>query len=279
MLISEAFDLYKYEFIQMKGQSSRTEEMHDYVCKNLICFFGDINIADLSIVNIRNWFTDLMKTRCQNTVRGYIIKLRRVLDYCKKRKIIDTDVSLIQIPRRQNKVPEFLTEQEIDRMINKAPNYRSKFVISLLYSSGIRLSEMISLSRNQIYERRFTVIGKGNKPRLCFIDERTEKLMNIYLRSRQDHSNALIVSYENKNRITRTNVELLVKNAARRAGVLKHVTPHTMRHSYATNFLRNGGNIRVLQVLLGHESLETTMIYTHIVYNDLEEQYQKYHSI
>lgn len=279
MLISEAFDLYKYDFIQMQGQSARTEEMHDYVKKNLVEFLGDIKIADLSLVDIRKWFNELNKTRCQNTIRGYVIKLRRVLTYCNKRGEHTLDVDLVPIPKRQDTVPSFLNAEEVERMIANAPNLRAKFVISLLYSSGIRLAEMVSLSKDQIYDRKFTVIGKGGKPRLCFIDERTEKYMRLYLRERKDYSNALIVSYENKNRITRTNVELLVKNAARRANINKHVTPHTLRHSFATNFLMNGGNIRVLQVLMGHESVETTMLYTHVVDNDLEECYGKYHSV
>ena len=94
-----------------------------------------------------------------------------------------------------------------------------------------------------------------------------------------DNSEALVVSYENKTRMTATNIQLLVRNAAKRAGIKKHVTPHTLRHSFATNFLRNNGNLRYLSTLLGHSSLDTTAIYTHVVDNDLEQQYQRYHSI
>jgi site-specific recombinase XerD len=164
-------------------------------------------------------------------------------------------------------------------MIDNAYNLRNAFIISLLYSSGIRLSELISLNQGQIVDRRFTVIGKGRKPRLCFIDQRTEQLMDQYLASRTDHSDALVVSFEHKERMTATNVQLLIRNSAKRAGINKKVTPHTLRHSFATNFLKNNGNMRYLSAMLGHASLDTTMMYAHVVDQDLQRQYEKYHTI
>lgn len=279
MLISEAFKEYKYGYIQMRRQSVRTEETHDYVSKNLVEFLGEKEIESLTLDDVRKWFTHLGRTRSSNTVRGYIIKLRCVLKYCQKLGVNTLRPELVPIPKRTNSTPTFLTEQEVADMIAFAPNLRSKFVIALLYSSGIRLAELINLNRDQIFQRKFTVNGKGNKIRLCFIDERTEYLMNEYLKTRIDHSNALIVSTQSKERMTRTNVELMIKNAARRAGITKHVTPHTLRHSFATNFLRNNGNMRYLSVMMGHSSMDTTMMYAHVVDNDLEGQYKKYHSI
>lgn len=271
--------MYKNNYLRMKGQSERTEEMHEYVKRNLVEFLGDINIENLTLDMVRNWKNYLSKTRSDNTIRGYILKLRRVLTYCKICEIKTLDVNLVPVPQREDRVPQFLNEMEIASMIECAPNLRSKFVISLLYSSGIRLQEAISLNRDQIYERKFTVIGKGKKARLCFIDKRTEDLMYQYLRERDDNNSALLVSFVNGNRMTRTNLELVVKNAARRAGIRKHVTPHTLRHSYATNFLRNNGNMRYLSTMMGHSSMDTTMMYAHVVDNDLEEQYKKYHSV
>jgi site-specific recombinase XerD len=138
---------------------------------------------------------------------------------------------------------------------------------------------MIQLNRNSIVDRKFTVVGKGKKARLCFIDERTEHLMGQYLKTRKDNSEALIVSAVNKARMTPTNVQLLIKNSAIRAGIDKRVTPHTLRHSFATNFLKNNGNMRYLSTMLGHASLDTTMMYAHVVDNDLQAQYEKYHTI
>ena len=279
MLISEAFDTYRDDYIRPRNQSKRTEECHEGCKKLLLASVVDKPISELSLLDIRHWREALGRTRQQNSIRVYILRLRAVIGYLNVRGIECIDARLIPIPKREATVPVYLTEQEVDAMITSAYNLRNAFIVSLLYSSGIRLSELISLNRGQIVDRRFTVIGKGKKPRLCFIDERTEQLMDAYLKSRHDHNSALVVSFENKARMTATNVQLLVRNSAARAGIDKKVTPHTLRHSFATNFLRNNGNMRYLSAMLGHASLETTMMYAHVVDYDLQKQYEKYHTI
>ena len=279
MLISESFDLYRDDYIRVKNQSVRTEECHDGCKRLLLQFMPDKPINELTLLDIRRWREYLARGRRPNSIRVYIIRLRAVIGYLNIRGIECIDVRLIPVPEREATVPVYLTEAEVDAMVESAYNLRNAFVISLLYSSGIRLSELISLNRGQIVDRRFTVIGKGRKPRLCFIDERTEHLMEQYLKSRTDHSDALIVSFENKARMTNTNVQLLVRNSAARAGITKKVTPHTLRHSFATNFLRNNGNMRYLSAMLGHASMDTTMMYAHVVDYDLQKQYEKYHTI
>lgn len=279
MLISTAFDLYKDNYIIAKNQSKRTVEIHD-ACKRLFLqSVPDKQVAELTLTDIRNWRDDITKGRRANSVRVYVIRLRAVIGYL---NLIDEPclkAELIPIPNREATVPVFLTEQEVERMIANAYNVRNAFIIALLYSSGIRLSELIALNRGQIVDRRFTVIGKGRKPRLCFIDQRTEELMTAYLKTRLDHSDALVVSFEHKERMTATNIQLLVRNSAVRAQIVKKVTPHTLRHSFATNFLRNNGNMRYLSAMLGHASLDTTMMYAHVVDQDLQRQYEKYHTI
>ena len=285
MKLSEAFDLYERDYITFVNQSDRTLEMHRYVKKNILYFIckkyyiNDITIEELSFEMVREWKKWLERKRGQNTVRGYIIKLRKVIGFCNKRNLPCIDCSQIPVPKRKQVVPVFLTEQEVSEMIRCACNVQSKFIISLLYASGIRLSELISLNQGQIVDKRFTVIGKGDKPRLCFIDDRAEFFMQEYLASRTDHDDALIVSFENKTRMTATNIQLLIRNAAKKAGISKKVTPHTLRHSYATNFLKNNGNMRYLSQSMGHSSMDTTAMYAHVVDADLEEQYRKYHTI
>ena len=279
MLLSEAFDLYENEFIRMSNQSPRTLEMHQYVKKIFCSYTDDVDVEKLTIKEISDWKKDLERDHSQNTVRLFVMKLRNVISYLNKRGIDTINVDLVPLPKRQETVPVFLTEEEVALMIDYASNLRNKFVISLLYASGIRLSELISLNRGQIVEKRFTVIGKGGKPRLCFIDDRTEKLMEEYLARRKDNDSALVVSYNFKERMTKTNIELLVRNTASKAGINKKVTPHTLRHSYATNFLRNNGNMRYLSYSLGHASMDTTAMYAHVVDYDLERQYQQFHTI
>lgn len=279
MRISEAFTLYLEDYIRFKNQSVRIEESHEFCERTLIYEIGDKQIEELTLADIRRWRNELSKTRHINTVRNYITRLRAVLNYCSIRGVKCLDVRLVPIPKREATVPTFISNEQVDAMISHAYNTRNAFIVSLIYSSGIRLSELIALNRGQIQHRRFTVIGKGSKPRLCFIDERTEQLMESYLATRDDHESALVVSYESKHRMTATNIQLLIRNSAKRAGIKDKVTPHTLRHSFATNFLQNNGNMRYLADLLGHASLETTQMYAHVVNNDLQTAYEKYHTI
>ena len=279
MLISQAFDLYQQNYMAIRHQSIRICETHAVCRRWLILSVGDKEMSELTVQDISNWVREMKKTRCTNTVRNYIIRLRVVADYIDLLGVPTLKAGLIPVPKREATVPAFLTAYDVSKMIECSYSLRNAFVISLLYSSGIRLSELIQLNRGDIIDRRFTVIGKGSKARLCFIDRRTERLMKEYLASRKDNSEALIVSAQNKSRMTATNIQLLIRNSAIRAGITKRVTPHTLRHSFATNFLRNNGNIRYLSTMLGHSSLDTTMIYTHVVDNDLQRQYEKYHSI
>jgi site-specific recombinase XerD len=170
MLISEAFDLYLQDYIQMRGQSRRTAEQHEMTKRKLIEYISDKNVSDLTLDDVSSWFDNLCKGRCKNSVRVYILRLRAVLNYLNIRDIKCIKPQLVPVPKREATVPTFLSEEEVTAMIACAYNLRNAFIISLLYSSGIRLSELISLNRGQIQNRCFTVIGKGNKPRLCFID-------------------------------------------------------------------------------------------------------------
>lgn len=279
MLISQAFDSYERNYMAIRHQSIRICQTHAVTRRMLIEILGDKDMADITVEDIGKWVKELRKRRCSNTVRNYIVRLRVVTEYLALIDVPCIKTALIPIPKREATIPAFLTADDVTKMIECSYNIRNAFVISLLYSSGIRLSEMIQLNRNSIVDHKFTVVGKGKKARLCFIDDRTEKLMGQYLKSRDDNSEALIVSAQNKARMTPTNVQLLIKNSAIRAGIDKRVTPHTLRHSFATNFLKNNGNIRYLSTMLGHASLDTTMMYTHVVDNDLEAQYKRFHTI
>lgn len=279
MKISEAFDDYRDSYMILKGRSRSTIEHHEYKKESIVKFLSDKPIEEVNTTDISSWYKYLSKTRSQNTVRNYISTIREVLDYMNLRGINCLKKSLIPAPKRLDHIPEFLTPEEVSDMIKNASSLRNKCVISLLYSSGIRLSELINLNRGQIVNKRFTVIGKGSKARLCFIDERTEELLNDYLETRKDNCEALIISVRYKMRMTATNIQLLIKNSARNAGISKKVTPHTLRHSFATNLLVNNVDIRYIGKMLGHSSIQTTMQYTHVVDNDLENRYRIGHTI
>lgn len=288
MKISEAFDLYKNNYLLPRNYSRRTVESHDYAKLDIIRVVGDKRLKDFTLEDVGVWSVELRtrtlpdgkrKDRAINTIRFYMNRLRAVIKYMCLIGEKCIDYQLIPVPKHEDVEVGFLYEDEVEAMIENAFSVRNKFVISLLYSSGIRLSELLSLDRNSIKNRSFTVIGKGKKSRLCFIDERTEKLMDDYMETRDDDSPALIVSNLYKDRMTPTNIQLLIRNSGERAGIKRRVTPHMLRHSFATNFARNNGNMRYLCRLLGHSDINTTMIYAHVVDNDLQKQYDLYHTI
>lgn len=288
MLISEAFDLYKTNYLLIKGLSKRVLEDNDYVKKRLVDSVGDIPVENLTMDDIAKWAVAISRrklptgeivARKQNTIRNDLIRLKMILKYLRLRGVDCLEPELIPIPKREDVVRPFLTAEEVNKMIECAYSLRNKLIVSFFYSSGVRLSEFLSLNIDSIVDKKFTVVGKGKKARLCFIDERTEELLRKYLATRNDNCQALVVSNLHKERMTPTNVQLVIKNTARRAGITKNVSPHILRHSFATNFIQNNGNIRYLSTMLGHASVNTTTIYTHIVDNDLERQYRSFHTI
>lgn len=278
MRIAEAFDLYK-EHILFVGQHPTNALRCENIKKQLIAKYGNKSVARLSLDDIQQWLYDMQATHTDGTIRRTAIVMRSFLKFCKQSHIRCLDYELIPVPKAINKPRAFLTAEEVTKMIESAYNIRAKFVISLLYSSGIRLGELVQLNRDSIKDRQFTVVGKGRKVRVCFIDRRTEQLMRRYLRTRKDDNPALIFSLGTKDRASDETIQTIIKFAAKRAHITKKVSPHVFRHSFATNFLKNNGNLRYLSAMLGHSSMDTTAIYTHVVDMDLKKQYRRYHTI
>lgn len=277
MRISEAFDVYCLDCIALKGQSAKTEESHYTCLRVLMAYTGDIELELLTFQMVRDWKLHLDKDRAPVSVRTYIVKLRVVLAYFHKRGYDCLDPDLIPIPKRQGKLPEFVSPEEVRRMISSTRKIKNKAIISLLYASGLRIGELCALNRDAIKDDSFSVIGKGGKPRLCFIDQRTKTLLELYLDTREDNNPALFLTEAGK-RITAGTIQETFKSIRKISGI-QNVHPHTLRHSFATNLLKRNCNMRYVQVLLGHQSLQTTQIYTHVVDYDLKEVYAKYHTI
>lgn len=289
MIISQAFAAYSQDVIAFKGQSPKTEESHNVCRKKLLAYFGDIEINDLSFEMVRNWKLTLDKRVSTSTCREYIIRLRVVLLYLRMRGEPVLNPERIPVPKRPDRVPDFITKDDVQKLINcmlkpargypLIARYRNAAVISILYASGIRVSECVHLNRNDIREDgTFTVVGKGKKARLCFIDPRTKELIKKYLSLRIDGSPAMFISPQNGLRMRDKGIQLVFRFAREKGNFTVPIHPHTLRHSFATNLLRNNANIRYVQTLLGHSSLETTQMYTHVVNEDLKKVYKKFHS-
>ncbi|MDO5474986.1 MAG: tyrosine-type recombinase/integrase [Candidatus Saccharibacteria bacterium] len=225
----------------------------------------------------------------------HLIALRGFLKYLARREIRSLDPSLVDLPKVTRKQVTFLHYDEVEDMLaqidtSTESGLRDRAIIELLYSGGLRVSELIGLNRDSInLERReFMVRGKGSKDRPIFISRSAADRVRDYLDARTDSLPALFLNNSknlqavdtsgNYRRITARSVERIVERYARLAGITKHVSPHTLRHSFATDLLMNGADLRSVQSMLGHADISTTQIYTHVTDAHLREVHEKFHS-
>ena len=225
----------------------------------------------------------------------YLIALRGFLKYLARREIKSLDPSLVDLPKVVRSQVTFLHYDEVEDMLEEIDlstesGLRDRAIIELLYSGGLRVSELVGLNRDSInLERReFMVRGKGSKDRPIFISRSAADRVQDYLDARTDSLPALFLNNSknlqavdqsgNYRRITARSVERIVEKYARLAGITKHVSPHTLRHSFATDLLMNGADIRSVQSMLGHADISTTQIYTHVTDAHLKEIHEKFHS-
>jgi len=280
MKMSESIKRYEDEYLKIKGVDKQ-QIIHYRALGKLWCeIMGDTELSSITLADI-SLFKSRMATygqhRCNNTIHNYLCNIRMLFKYWKLRGEECLDYTIIPAPRKDPVIPHFLTAKEVEQLIDSTNIIRTKFIISLLYASGIRVSELCQLNRDTIRDGMFTVIGKGRKPRICFLDARSAFYMEKYLSERKDRLEALIITKEGT-RASVSTIQMIIRNACDKAGINKKVSPHTLRHSFATNYVANGGNIRHLADLLGHSSLNTTAHYTHIVNNDLYREYMAHHT-
>lgn len=283
MLISEAFENYREIEVISRGLSPKTLESYIYAEKLVVEYFSDTDIKNITTVDVSKFYQYLCNHQRPDTARGNIICLRSVLKRCVRKGWLNLDVEDIKIPKREKRIINYLTELEVDRFISvvgeKCRGYsnfnrlRNIAIVSLLYDSDIRISELCSLNRNSIKERQFIVIGKSKNPRVCFITKKTERRIKDYLSLREDNERALFIANQTGKRITSDNVRKVFQNACDRSDFI-NIHPHTIRHSFATRLLDKEVDIRYIAELMGHESLDTTKMYTHFSNPKLKKIYE-----
>ena len=203
---------------------------------------------------------------------------------------IEQDPSeLLETPKKELHLPDVLSLEEIDRMIaqidmSKSESHRNRAIIEMLYGSGLRVSELVNLRLSDMYlkEGYMRITGKGSKQRLVPVSPVAVKWFGYWMedRNRLDiKPEAVDIAFVNRygRQLTRAMIFTIIKTLAREAGIQKTISPHTLRHSFATHLLQNGADLRIIQQLLGHESISTTEIYTHVDIQDLREAVLKYH--
>jgi len=283
------------------GRSSKTAENYKLYLERFIEFTDDIHVDKITTEVVRKYRLWLNRYKNDNdeslatiTQAYHLIALRGFLRYLSNRDITSLSPDKIILPKISRKQVTFLHYDEIERLIAQIPldteqGLRDRAIIELLFSSGLRVSELVNLNRDHINTKRreFMVRGKGQKDRPVFVSQSAAKHVEAYLAARLDNLPPLFLSYSRNNitsttgdyrRITSRSVQRLVSQYARLAGITKHVSPHTMRHSFATDLLMNGADIRSVQSMLGHSNISTTQVYTHVTDEHLRETYERFHS-
>lgn len=275
-----------------KGLSDKTKESYQYDLNTYKSFLENKNIVkvkDITAKDIENYLKYRSnQNELTSTIAHNLTVIKNFHSYLLKSKIIEEDVSEnISRPKLRKTLPKSLSISDVDRLLdiklNTVFDYRNKAMIELMYGSGLRVSELISLDLHSI---DFTnciirITGKGKKDRLVPVGEYSMYYLNKYLEVRSsmlklENTGALFLNNHGK-RMTRQGFFKNLKIILRQQGLDETISPHTLRHSFATHLLERGADLRSIQELLGHSDIATTRIYTHISDNKVKEEYKKYH--
>lgn len=295
----------KREFLEHieieKGRSLKTIENYDHYLTRFLEFSKakkPDDVTDALLREYRLWLNrqvarthkggpkDTLKRKTQNY---YLIALRAFLKYLRKREIKAMSPERIELAKVGDRHLDLISTEELERLMavpsgSEVKDLRDKAMLELLFSTGLRVSELCSIDRDLDLTRdEFSIRGKGDKIRVVFLSQEAKDAIKTYLKKRDDIDDAMFVQL-GKNakgadtaRLTPRSVERIVKQYAIKAGITKKVTPHVIRHSFATDLLQNGADLRSVQALLGHANIATTQVYTHVTDEHLRKVHQQFH--
>ncbi len=285
-LLGEYLDYLEIE----KNRSPKTRENYEHYLKEFIAASRVNSPADITDDVVRNFRIALARKDLKKITQNYyVIAIRNFLKYLAKRDIKTLAPDKIELPRTPSRQISIVEYADLERLLSapSGPDLRSlrdRAILETFFSTGLRISELCSLGRYIDLERgEVTIRGKGDKLRVVFLSDRAKKAIKNYLDRRPDADEAMFVSIsKGKNpkvigRIIPRAVQRLVNFYRRKAGIADHVTPHQLRHQFATDLLLNGADLRSVQSLLGHSNISTTQIYTHITNKELREIHKSFH--
>lgn len=290
------------EYIEIeKGRSVNTVENYDRYLTRFLGFIkkdSPSDITDTSVREFRLWLNrqstgNLKKngeTLGKKTQNYYLIALRAFLKYLARQEVKTLPAERIELAKTNERSLDLITSYELNRLM-EAPDgsdiksLRDKAILELLFSTGLRVSELCSLSRDMdLRSDELSIRGKGGKVRVVFLSDDSKRNVKKYLDARKDMEDGLFVKVGSEinskktGPLTRRSVERIVKHYAIKAGISKKVTPHVIRHCFATDLLSNGADLRSVQALLGHANIGTTQIYTHVTDKHLKDIHKKFHN-
>jgi site-specific recombinase XerD len=294
------------EYLEIeKGRSLKTVENYDHYLTRFLNFTKNDSpgeITDASIREFRLWLNrqpsgrskEKEETLSRKTQNYYLIALRAFLKYMARQGIKSMSPERIELAKVNERSLDLITTSELKRLLESPKgsdlkDLRDRAILELLFSTGLRVSELCALTSDiDLSSAELSIRGKGGKVRVVFISDEAKNYVKKYLAARKDMSGALFVQIGNEIRkkgkekeishLTNRSIERIVKQHAIKAGISKKVTPHTMRHLFATDLLSNGADLRSVQALLGHSSIVTTQIYTHVTDKHLLDIHKKFHN-
>jgi len=272
--MNEIIEEYKV-WLEIQGKSKNTIKTYSSTIKKFLEFLinNGIIITDIKSINssldknlVLKFLAELKvkKKLDSNSLRLYVRAISSFLKFLDNENL----AKQIKAPKVDKRLPKFITYDELNKLLENAENYRDKLIIKFLFYTGVRVSELIKIKKNDIiFEEGFVkVYGKGGKERIVPVPKELLNELKDYINK---------INTENIFPLSSRQVERIIKNTAKKAGISKKVTPHVLRHSLATTLLSKGVDIRFIQEILGHSSLNITQIYTHVVPNQLKEIYNK----
>ena len=273
----------KKEFLEYleieKGRSLKTMENYDRYLKRFFAFAKIGEAEDITEEIVRKFRMDLNRANLNKPTQNYhVIALRMFLKYLAKRNVESLDAGKIELAKLPERELDLLDIADLERLLISpglaSPNgLRDRAILEFFFSTGLRISELCNLKIDDINLKRgeFSVRGKGGKVRVVFVSDRARKAVSAYLEKRGDVDNEFLFA------MTPRSIQRMIKRCATKAGITKKVTPHVLRHAFATDLLQNGADLRSVQVMLGHANISTTQIYTHFTDKQLKEVHRAFH--
>ncbi len=268
--------------------SANTVLNYEIDLKEFVDFIVSKDLNEIEIKDIRRYLEYLNEQKYHvSSISRKVSSLKSFFKYLKAEKMIDNNpMALISNPKKEKKLPVFLNYQDLDKLLNTPDlntgvGQRDALILEMLYSTGIRVSELANLKLKDINfgEHKILILGKGNKERYVYYGTKCQKLLDKYLSDGRTMYPASAYLFSNKhgNKLNERMIRMIVDECGRKAKLNVHVTPHVLRHTYATHMLNEGADLKSVGDLLGHENLSTTQIYTHVSNERLRKVYLSSH--